>query len=125
LLALLSGEAIFSTLVKARQDFLRLLATGRYVRMTSEKLKSVEIGLGANLDLHWFNAQPTMEKANLAFARAYTPGSWPQEDRVELVLGLDFFPYDVLQRPFASFEAYEACWERRRVLDIPGGTSTP
>jgi hypothetical protein len=99
---LLSGELEFRSQAENREEFLQIIATGGY----GEDSEETTATLATYLHMFILDVQRTVDEGYRAFQVKSTPGSWHEDEVLNLVLGIDFFIWGDWEC-YASFNEYD------------------
>ena len=101
---LFTGELEFRSRAENREEFLQIIANGGYV-VGNEIIMSLPTYLGMSFS----DACHTIQNACRAFQMKSTPGSWRENEVVNIVLGVDYWLWGFggVWESYTAFEEYD------------------
>jgi hypothetical protein len=109
---LLDGEIVYETSQETQQEFILNLCDGVFTGMSKHEIsilvKQISHTTNSNdFRLCDYRLEEEIEAANIAFISKSTPGSWPEEDEIKLVPGVDFVvPWGCKKYIFSWYRDY-------------------
>jgi hypothetical protein len=92
-LPLMDGEIEYKTQAACRADFVNDLIFGRFSALPDEVFRLTSYELSFNIGMGIDDTRDLIRDASVAYKQKLLPGSWNEEDQVQVIPGVDFSPY--------------------------------